>query len=84
MTFNNFIREAFDKGLLRSDVTVWRDYRKKRGATDHTYDEEKAQEIFEIIPDFLKEVQYALARLQERNKSLGSSIDISPVHQKIM
>lgn len=73
MTFNNFIREAFSKDLIQSDVPSWRDYRKKRGTTSHTYDEGKAQEIFEMVPDFLKEVQYVLARLQERNKSLGHS-----------
>ncbi len=39
MTFNNFIRKAFGKDLVRSDVTVWRDYRKQRGTTSHTYDE---------------------------------------------
>ena len=73
MTFNNFIREAFGKDLVQSDVPAWRDYRKKRGTTSHTYDEEKAQEIFEMIPDFLKESQYVLARLQEKNRSLDQS-----------
>lgn len=70
MSFNNIIREAFGKDLVLSDVTIWRDYRKQRGTTSHTYDEEKAQEIFESIPGFLKEVQYVLARLQERNNLL--------------
>lgn len=70
MTFNRFIREAFGKDLVRSDVAVWRDYRKQRSITSHTYDEEKAQKVFEIIPDFLKESQYVLARLEEKNKFL--------------
>lgn len=70
MSFNNIIREAFGKDLVRSDIVVWRNYRKQRGITSHTYDEEKAQMIFESIPDFLKEAQYVLARLQERNSSL--------------
>ena len=73
MTFNNLIREAFSKDLVQSDVPVWRDYRKMRGTTNHAYDEEKAQEIFDMTPDFLKEVRYILARLEERNKQIGQS-----------
>ena len=70
MTFDNFIREAFGKDLVLSDVTAWRYYKKQRNITSHTYNEGKAQEVFETIPDFLKEAQYVLARLQERNESL--------------
>ena len=68
MTFNDFVRMAFGKGILRSDVAVWRDYRRQRGTTGHTYDEQKAQDIFGILPDFLIESQYVLARLQEKNR----------------
>lgn len=70
MTFNNLIREAFGADLVMSDVTVWREYRKQRGTTSHTYDEAKAQEVFEMIPDFLKESQYILASLREKSKYL--------------
>ncbi len=73
MSFSNFMREAFGKDLVRSDVTAWRDYQKQRNITSHTYNEEKAQKVFEIIPDFLREAQYVLARLQERNEFLGQS-----------
>lgn len=70
MAFASLIREASSMGILRSDVRAWGRYRKMRGITSHTYDEEKAREIFEGIPDFLQEARYVLARLQE-GKSLG-------------
>lgn len=70
MTFDNLVREAFGADLVMSDVTVWREYRKQRGTTSHTYDEEKAQDVFEMTPNFLKESRYILARLQEKNRSL--------------
>ncbi|MDE0266840.1 MAG: HI0074 family nucleotidyltransferase substrate-binding subunit [Thaumarchaeota archaeon] len=70
MTFNEVIREAFGKRLVCSDVTVWRKYRKNRGTTSHTYNEDKAQEIFEGAADFLQDVQYTLARLKEMNMSV--------------
>lgn len=70
MTFNEVIREAFGKSLVCSDVTVWRKYRKNRGTTSHTYNEDKAQEIFDGAADFLQDVQYTLARLKEMNVSV--------------
>lgn len=70
MTFNEIIREAFGKSLVCSDVTVWRKYRKNRGTTSHTYNEDKAREIFEGAADFLQDVQYTLARLKEMNESV--------------
>ena len=71
MTFSSLVREALGLDLVRSDVVVWRGYRKMRGTTSHIYDEEKAQEIFADVPDFLQEARYVLARLQERNRPHG-------------
>ncbi len=71
MTFNEIVREAFGKNLVCSDVTVWRKYRKNRGTASHTYNEDKAQEIFEGAADFLLDVQYTLIRLKEKNASVG-------------
>ena len=70
MTFSQIIREAFSRSLVCSDVTVWRKYRENRGTTSHTYNEDKAQEIFEGASDFLQDVQYTLARLKEKNESI--------------
>ena len=71
MSFSNLIREASGKSLVCSDLPVWREYRKNRGITSHTYNEDKAQEVFEGASDFLQEARYLLTQLQERNKSLA-------------
>ena len=70
LSFNNLIREAFKQTLVQSDLSVWQGYRRNRGITSHTYDEEKAQEVFESLPDFLREAQYLLSQLQKKNQSL--------------
>ena len=70
MSFSNLIREAYGKNMIRSDLVAWRKYRQNRGITSHTYNEDRAQEIFEAVPDFLDEARYLLGRLQERNRLL--------------
>lgn len=64
MNFKDIIREAYKKDLVRSDVSVWDQYRENRGITSHTYDEEKAQDVFEAASAFLHEAQYVLSSLQ--------------------
>lgn len=68
MTFNDIIRTAYGKNIVKSDVSVWCEYRKKRGIASHTCDENKAQKVFESAVNFLDEARYALFRLQELNK----------------
>lgn len=81
MSFSNFIREAYGKNLVRSDIVTWRKYRGHLDMIDRAYDENTAQEIFEVAPDFLDEARYVLDRLQER---LDSPIAINPDHLKIV
>lgn len=68
MSFNELIRTAYGKGLISSELIVWKEYRKKRGITSYTYDEEKAQEIFNDIPAFLKDVKFLLATIKQRQE----------------
>lgn len=68
MTFNDMIRTAYGKNIVKSDVSVWCEYRKKRGTASHTYDEDKAQKVFESAVHFLDEARYILYRLQELNE----------------
>lgn len=70
LVFNDIVREAYRQALLSSELPAWRDFRRNRGTTSHTYNEEKAQEVFESVPDFLQEARYLLNRLHERNESL--------------
>ena len=70
MVFNDVIREAYGQALLRSELPAWLEFRRNRGTTSHTYNEEKAQEVFASVSDFLQEARYLLNRLQERTASL--------------
>ena len=69
-TFDGVIRQAYGEGLLLSELTVWREYRRHRGTTSHTYDEDKAQVVVECVPGFLQDALYLLARLHERNEAV--------------
>ena len=66
LTFNELIRTAYEKGLIQSELAMWKEYRKERGTTSHTYDEVKAQGVFEEIPAFLEDAKYLLAQLKKR------------------
>jgi nucleotidyltransferase substrate binding protein (TIGR01987 family) len=68
MDFNETIRTAYARGLLRSELAIWREYRKERGTTSHAYNEEKAMSVFEDIPAFLLDAQYLLAQLKQRQE----------------
>jgi len=68
-TFQNLIRTGNKKGLLRSDWLSWRIYRQARTNSSHTYDEKKAQAVYEIIPDFLDEAIFLYQQLIKRSKN---------------
>lgn len=66
MSFPTLIRTANQRGLLLNDWSVWIEYRDKRNTTSHTYDEMKAIAIVQKIPDFLKDAEFLLTRLEEK------------------
>jgi nucleotidyltransferase substrate binding protein (TIGR01987 family) len=66
MSFPNLIRLASQKGLLLSDWSMWQSFRDARNITSHTYDNNKAQSIFELIPSFLKESKFLENALKQR------------------
>lgn len=68
-TFQNLVRTGNEKGLLRSDWSKWRTYRQARNDSSHAYDEDKAEAVFEIAPDFLDEARYLLIELESRGDS---------------
>lgn len=67
-TFQNIIRMGNEKGLLRSDWTVWRDYRLARSNSSHTYDGNKAEAVYHIAADFLDEAKYLYQQLVEKSR----------------
>ncbi len=64
MTFQDQIRTANEQGLLLGVWPEWRDYRKMRGMTSHTYSEAIAVIVVEAIPRFLEEAAYLRDRLR--------------------
>ncbi len=73
MSFSAIMREAFQRGLVRSELSIWKEYRKLRGTTGHTYDEGKARVVFESVPGFLEKARYLRDQLQQRNDSLDAA-----------
>lgn len=65
LTFNEIIRTANKLGLLKNNLVIWTDYRQKRNATSHTYDEEVANDVVSVIPSFRDEVEYILNELKK-------------------
>ena len=73
MSFKAIMREAFRRGLVPSEVSIWDKYRKLRGTTSHTYNAGKAQMVFESLPDFLGDARFLRDQLQQRNESLDDA-----------
>ena len=70
MSFKAIMREAFRRGLVQSEVSIWDKYRALRGTTSHTYNAGKAQMVFESLLDFLREARFLRDQLRQRNESL--------------
>jgi len=66
MSFQNLIRTGCEQGILKSDVAQWMKYRHNRSITSHTYDKDKAEIVFNAIPDFLSDAQFLLEQLNMR------------------
>lgn len=64
--FRDLLRIAAEKGLI-TDVEAWFKYRGMRNNTAHTYDQAKAQQIYQGISTFLDDAKNLLTRLEGRN-----------------
>ena len=64
--FRDVLRVAAEKGLI-ADVEAWFRYRKMRNITAHTYDHEKAQQVYQSTLLFIADARALLAQLEARN-----------------
>ena len=64
--FREVLRVAAEKGLI-ADVEAWFKYRKMRNITAHTYDHEKAQQVYQDILIFIGDARALLQKLEKRN-----------------
>lgn len=67
-SFRGLLRVAAEKGLIQN-IEAWFEYRQMRNITSHTYDHEKAQQIYEKISDFLKDASKLLNKLEQRDEA---------------
>jgi len=65
-SYKQMIRVAGERQLI-ADVEVWFDYREQRNLTSHTYDKRKAEQVFAVLPRFLKDAADLFSRLQARH-----------------
>lgn len=64
--FRDILRIAANYGLIESPE-IWFDYRKMRNITSHTYDQNKALQVYSGISDFLESSRFLVVQLQKRN-----------------
>jgi len=64
--FREVLRVAGEKGLI-ADVEAWFKYRKMRNITAHTYDHEKAQQVYQDTLIFIGDARALLHKLEARN-----------------
>lgn len=65
LTNRQLFRLGYEQGLLR-DAQAWLLYLQRRNLTSHVYSESTALQVFAIVPDFLADARFLLARLEER------------------
>lgn len=68
LTMNNIFRLMQGYGYTK-DWRKWREYYEKRNNTAHEYNFEKARAILDIIPDFIKNVNYLIESIKEKEET---------------
>ncbi len=66
MEFRNLLRSAAERGLI-NDVEAWFKYRKMRNITAHTYDHEKARQVYQETVVFIDDARLLLQQLEAMN-----------------
>jgi nucleotidyltransferase substrate binding protein (TIGR01987 family) len=64
--FRDVLRVAGESGLI-ADVEAWFRYRKMRNITAHTYDHQKAQQVYHDTLVFIDDARALLNQLEQRN-----------------
>ena len=63
LTMNNIFRFMQGYGYT-SNWENWRDYYQRRNNTSHEYNIEKSRQLIEIIPNFISDVDFLIAKLK--------------------
>ena len=62
LSINNIFREMYGLDLI-NNFENWVDYREKRNFTSHEYNDSKTYIILDLIPQFIKDVEYLIISL---------------------
>jgi len=84
MLFNELIRLGCKRGLLLNDLETWDKYRKSRNLTSHNYDEFNADNVAVIIPVFIEDIDYELAKINEKLSQQTVLLHIDEQHINII
>lgn len=68
LTMNNIFRFMQGYGYA-SNWENWRNYYQQRNNTSHEYNLEKSRELIKIIPEFIKDVEIFIDKLEEENNA---------------
>lgn len=66
-SYRGMLRLAAEKGLVQH-IDSWFEYRQMRNITSHTYDHEKARQVYEMTSCFLKDAGELQAKLEQRDE----------------
>jgi hypothetical protein len=66
MPFADLIRTGNELSLLKSNWSSWKLFREMRAKSSHTYDEDIALAVIQVIPTFIEEVRYLTRQLELR------------------
>lgn len=66
LTFKEVLRMAAESQLI-TDMDNWIEYRDARNETAHTYDNDKADDVFEVALNFAKDAKALLSTLESKN-----------------
>ncbi len=66
LSFPDLIRLGFARGLLAQSWDVWAAFRTARNITSHAYDENKANEVMDVLPDFVAAAHHLAAQIKAR------------------
>lgn len=66
LSFRDLFRIGAEQGLV-DDPVRWFEYRERRNETSHTYNEAKAERVYETAAGFLADARALLAALERRN-----------------
>lgn len=67
LNYRDLLRVALEMGLI-NHIDRWFQYREARNQTSHTYDEDKAQAVYNILSDFLQKAQFFINQINQKIK----------------